>query len=287
MKENSQIKISPCKQGRIVFLGTPEFGVNVLEELKKEGIIPSLIITAPNKPKGRKLILTPPPVKVWAEENNIPVIQPKILEIRDLKLEIGEIDIALVIAYGKLIPKKILDIPQYGFLNVHPSLLPKFRGASPVKEIILKGEKETGTTIMLLDEELDHGPIIAQKKIKLNGKITSRELEEKLAKESGKLLAKVIPKWIKGEIKAQEQDHSQATYTKKIKKEDGLVDLEKDNPELIYRKFRAFQPWPGIYFFKNNKRVIIKEAEYKDNVFIIKKVLPESRRIINYLDFLR
>ena len=283
-----------ANNSKIIFWGTSEFSICVLEELKKKNILPYLIITVPDKPKGRKLIMTPPPVKIWAQKNNIKFIQPEILNIenynlglRTYNLQKDSFDLFIVVAYGKIIPKEILEIPKHGTINIHPSLLPKLRGASPIQTAILEGLKETGTTIMLLDEEMDHGPIIRQEKIKLDKNIISTELEKKLAEESGKLLAEVIPKWISKKIKTKEQDHSKATFTKKIKKEDGLINLEKDDDEIIYRKFRAFQPWPGTYFIKDGKRIIIKSAKLENSKFIIEKVIPEGKKEIAYQDFLK
>ena len=177
----------------------------------------------------------------------------------DIECPSGGFDLFIVASYGKIIPKSVLEIPKYGTLNVHPSLLPKFRGPSPIQSFVLSGEEKTGVTIMLMDEEVDHGPILAQQELEItnhksqitnksqiqnseNSKLNARQLEEKLAELGGQMLVDAIPKWINGEIKAKEQDHNEATFTKKITKEDGLVDLEKDKPEIIYRKFLAFQP---------------------------------------------
>jgi len=274
------------KSPRIAFFGTPEFAVFVLEELKKKNIIPDVLVTAPDKPKGRKLVVTPPPAKIWAKENDIAVIQPESLK-NGLALPDKEYDLFIIAAYGKIIPKSILDMPKYGSLNVHPSLLPEFRGASPIQSAILEAN-ETGTTIMLMDEELDHGPIIMQEIISDQLPIERSVLEKKLAKLGGKLLSEVIPEWIAKNIDPQEQDHERATYTKKITKEDGLIDL-KANGLVNYRKFCAFLGWPGTYFFteKDGKkvRVIIKNAELKGGKFKIKTVLPEGKTVINWEDF--
>lgn len=272
-----------------VFFGTSELSVKVLDILIKNGYIPSLVITAPDKPKGRKMIMTPPPIKQHIANSGwqIAIEQPEKLSAISHKLSAIRPDLFIVASYGKIIPKSILDIPKFGTLNVHPSLLPKFRGPSPIQSFILSGEKETGTTIMLMDEQVDHGQILSISKIKSHPadsgtNLNAKQLEEKLAELGGQMLVEVIPKWINGEIKATEQDHGQATFTKKIVKEDGLVDLEKDKPETIYRKFLAFQPWPGIYYFteKNDKkiRVIITDMELSETGELkIKKVKPEGK----------
>ena len=274
------------------FFGTSEFSVKILEKLIENGYVPSLIITAPDKPQGRKMIMTPPPVKVFAQTHNLKIDQPERLAGKPPSggLTAKPFDLFIVASYGKIIPKSILDIPKFGALNVHPSLLPKFRGPSPIQSFILSGEKKTGVTIMLMDEQVDHGPILAKQELEFS-KINAKELEEKLAELGGQMLVDTIPKWINGEIKAEKQDHSQATFTKKINKEEGFVDLEKDNPELIYKKFIAFQPWPGIYYFaqKNNQktRVIITDMEFKNGRLLIKKVKPEGKNEMDYGKFIK
>ena len=300
-----------------VFFGTSELSVKILDKLIKNGYVPSLVITAPDKPKGRKMIMTPSPVKVFTQAHNLKFDQPASLLTYNLppslyNLQPTTYNLFIVASYGKIIPKSILDIPKFGILNVHPSLLPKFRGPSPIQSFILSGEKKTGVTIMLMDEQVDHGKILTQRNLEVglpnalgsptSKWLNSKQLEEKLAEMSGQMLVDVIPKWISGEIKSQEQDHSQATFTKKITKEDGLVDLKKDSPEIIYRKFLAFQPWPGIYYFieKNGKplspktsasqgkfRVIITDMEIEDNRLKIKKVKPEGKKEMDYGDFLK
>jgi methionyl-tRNA formyltransferase len=227
------------------------------------------------------MLLTPPPIKIWAEKNKIKTITDYQLPITDYY------DLFIIAAYGKIIPKEILDIPKYGTLNVHPSLLPKYRGPSPIQSFILSGEKETGVTIMLTDEQMDHGPIITKSEIRSTKSETYKELGEKLAKLGGKLLVETIPKWINGEIKPQEQDHLKATFTKKITKEDGLINLEIDSPEIIDRKVRAFTPWPGVYFFINGKRLIITKAELADSGLKIERVKPEGKNEMDFEDFLR
>ena len=251
---------------KFVFFGTSELSVKVLDILIKNGYTPDLVITTPDKPKGRKMIMTPPPVKVFALEHNLKIAQPHSLLTYNPASSAGGLqprliggqatafDLLIVASYGKIIPKSILEIPKFGILNVHPSLLPKFRGPSPIQSFILSGEEKTGVTIMLMDEQVDHGPILVQQELEItnhkiqnpnksqiqnseNPKLNAKELEEKLAELGGQMLVDAIPKWISGEIKPQEQDHTQATFTKKIGKEDGLVDLEKDKPETIYKNF--------------------------------------------------
>ncbi|MCK4386569.1 MAG: methionyl-tRNA formyltransferase [Candidatus Pacebacteria bacterium] len=290
----------------IVFFGTPEFAADVLEELKKGGILPDLVVTAPDKPAGRKLKLTPPPVKIWADENNINTLQPQKLDgdfLNQLKKlpsnfceDFSDWDLFLIAAYGKIIPQTVLNLPKYGTLNVHPSLLPKFRGACPIHSAILAGEKETGVSIMLLDDEMDHGPILAQKKLTLwensiSELPTASELEKQLAILGGKMLADTIPKRVTGKIKAREQNHRQATYCEKLKSDDGLINFNAD-PKLNFRKIRAFDKWPRAHFFKSpiknkisnrasGKRIIIKKARLENDQLIIERILPEGEKEIN------
>src|SRR3989344_2172855 len=190
------------------FFGTSLFSVIVLDELKAKGFLPTLIVTVEDKPKGRKLIMTPSDVKIWAEKEKIPFIQPKklsgelILKLSNLNLELF-----IVASYGKIIPKNILEIPKYKTLNIHPSLLPKLRGASPIQSAILS-ENNTGVTIIKLDEETDHGPIVAQKNLvswNIDGLPYAEELETTLAVAGADLLVEIIPNWIIGKITEIEQ----------------------------------------------------------------------------------
>ena len=260
-------------------MGTPEFGAIILEKLCLTNLKPVLVITAPDKPVGRKQILTPSAVKIVAQRHNIKVghRMSNFLKIRP--------NLIIVAAYGQILPKKILKIPKYGCLNVHPSLLPKYRGASPIQYAILNGDKKTGVTIMLMDEKMDHGPILNQQKRKINSKITYEELLKELANLGAKLLIGTIPKWIQGKIKPKPQDHSKATYTKILKKEDGKIDWTK-KPEEIERQIRAFNPWPGTYTIYNKKRLKILKTEILKGRLIIKEVQLEGKRQMNFKDFL-
>jgi methionyl-tRNA formyltransferase len=310
---------------KIAFFGTPQFAVTILEELKKVGLVPSLVVTAPDKPKGRGLTLTPPPVKMWALENKIQYIQPLGLKTAtEIDLLLNQLwDLFIVAAYGKIIPENILEIPKHKTLNVHPSLLPKYRGPSPIEAAILADDREIGVSIMRLDKEMDHGPIVAQEKMNLfsaaperatdansnnkeaalsnsheNWPISSSALEDMTAHFGGALLGRIIPDWISGKITEKDQDHTQATYCEKIIKEDGLIDLNAD-PYSNYLKICAYAGWPGTFFFQERKtssdntnnlakiRVNIKKASYKNNQLIIESVVPEGKPEMPYLDFLR
>jgi methionyl-tRNA formyltransferase len=277
---------------RFVYFGTPEFAAIILDELETAGYLPTLIVTAPPKPKGRKLVLTPSEVEVWGKTHDIPVITPTTLKNEEIIpiLQKEGAHLFVVAAYGKIIPKTILDIPSHGVINVHPSLLPKFRGSAPIESAILSNETRTGVTIMQLDEEMDHGPVIAQReRIIANWPPRGSELTRDLAHFGGKLLAEIIPEWLNG-LKAFPQDHSRATFTKKISKEDGLIDLSGD-PLLNYKKIRAYDEWPGAYFFldRNGKQIRVKitDAEYKNGSLSILRVIPEGKKEMSYEDFLR
>src|SRR3990167_1991606 len=272
------------------FFGTDNFSVGVLDELKKVGFLPTLIITSLDKPKGRGLKITPPPVKLWAIENKIDFLQPEKLDEK-FNLEIGnwKLEIGVVASYGKILPAKILASFPKGTLNVHPSLLPKYRGASPIQAQILNDEKKVGITIILMDEKMDNGPVLARRELEIpspNNQIpNNKELAKKLAEEGGKLLAETLPKWLAGEIKPIPQDNSQATFCQKITKEDGLIDLN-GNPRQNFLKIQAFAGWPGAYFFveQNGKKIRMKitKASFVNGQLKIESVIPEGKKEVYY-----
>jgi methionyl-tRNA formyltransferase len=276
------------------FFGGSTFSVHVLEELKSNGLMPKLIVTTEDKPKGRKLVLTPPEAKVWAEKENIKYIQLKTLKKPESEEEIKSysekgFDLFIVASYGKIIPQNILDLPKYKTLNVHPSLLPKFRGASPIQSAILE-ENETGVSIIELDSEVDHGPILSQKKVNIEWPPYYEDLEKLCGKVGGEMLTEILPGWISGEVKAVEQNHSVATFCKKIEKSDGEIDLS-ENPEINLRKIKAFSVWPGAFYFEENngaqKRIVIKKASIKDGKLVLERIIPEGKKEMSYDDYLR
>ncbi len=274
------------KSIKFVFFGTPEFSTIVLDELKNAGYVPSLIITAHDRPVGRKHTITSPPVKIWADKNNIECWQPE--HPRDVIKELAERndDIFIIASYGYIVSQKILDIPKYGVLNVHTSLLPKYRGASPIESAILNGDTETGSTIMKMSLKMDVGPILSQTVIPIDNKITKPELFEILAHDGGKLLTKVLEPYIKGEIKEREQEHSLATYCKKLTKEDAnLTNINNDIKK--WNKYRAFYGWPGSFIFDNNLRLKITKAKKENNKFIIEKVIPAGKNEMDYAVYLK
>lgn len=248
---------------KFIFFGTPEFAAIILEKLINAGYMPAAVICNPDELVGRKKILTSPPVKILSQKHDIRIFQPE--KLRD-NLEFAEqlknlkSDLAIIAAYGKIIPKEILDIPSSGFINVHPSLLPKYRGASPIQYAILNGDHETGVTIMAVDEEMDHGNIISNLKTQISRVDTFESLSQKLAKLGAELLIKILPDYVSGKIKPVEQDHSRATYTKIIKKEDGKIDWSKSADE-IERMTRGYYPWPDVWTVWSDKILKILAAD--------------------------
>jgi len=273
------------KKTNFVFFGTPDVASETLEILKQADFLPALIITSLDKPQGRKMFVTPPPVKVWAQENNIPYIQPEKLDKEfTFKLSTFNFQLAVVVAYGKIIPEKIINLPAFGSINVHYSLLPKYRGASPVETAILNGERETGITIQKMAYKMDAGDIIAQEHTDIISDETAPELRKRLIKLGGELLIKILPDFTENKITPVSQDETLTTHCKKIKKEDGLIDLN-DDAIKNYNKFRAYAFWPRTFFFKNRKRIIITKAKMENNQFIIEKVIPEGKKEINWKEF--
>jgi methionyl-tRNA formyltransferase len=246
---------------KFIFIGTPEFGAIILKELVKANFVPVLVVTETDKPVGRKKIITPPLVKVAAQNLGILVAQPE--KIKDYQEEIKKIqpDLIIVAAYGQIIPKEILDIPKFGCLNVHPSLLPKYRGSTPIQFAILNGDEETGVSIMLLDEKMDHGPIVKSSNFKIqNPKVSYQELHNQLTILGVKLLIEIIPQWLNKEIQAVPQDETKVTYTKILKKDDGRIDWTKP-AEAIERQIRAFDPWPTSFALCGENKFSIKSLK--------------------------
>ncbi len=270
------------KKLNFVFFGGEPLSVPVLEKLYTNQIVPKVIVCNPDKPAGRNLEITPPPTKVWAVEHNIPTLQPEKLDgdfIKELKSH--DCDFGVVVAYGKIIPKEIVNFTELGLINIHPSLLPIYRGPAPIVAPILNGDAVTGVTIIKIDEEMDHGPILAQERVDLSDTEFVQDLEKTLAELGGELLVKTLENYSKGNLELKEQDHSKATYVKKMTKGDGELKLE-DDALKNWRKFRAYHTWPRTFFFKDGKRVIITDASLENNNFTIKKVIPEGGKEIDY-----
>lgn len=270
---------------RIAFMGTPDLCVPILEALSSSGHKPIVIVTNPDRPVGRKQILTPPKVKTWGDTNNIEVLQPEKPKgdfVLDFKKR--NIDLSIVVAYGQILPQDLIDAPRLGTINIHYSLLPRWRGASPIESAILAGDKKTGVSIQQMVKKLDAGPILAEKEHLIDPKITAPELRNELNQKGAKLLLEILPKILSGRITPKIQNDSQATHCSKFTKSDGEVSLD-DDPTELWRKFRAYYEWPRIFYFdKDGVRTIITDADFVDNKFIIKKILPAGGREIIYKD---
>jgi methionyl-tRNA formyltransferase len=273
----------------IAFFGTPDLAVYVLEELAEAGIVPSVVVTQPDRPAGRKMVLTPPAVKVWAEQHDIPVLQPTTLKHREELPELAntEWDLFIVAAYNTILPSWVLELPKKKVLNVHPSLLPKLRGPSPIRSALLTDAQDAvGVTIIELDAQVDHGPIVAQATIELpRWPIEGRVLDELLFREGGRLLAEVVPLWMTGGITKEEQNHAEASMTTKFEKADGELRLSDDGYHN-YLKYCAMDGWPGTFFFVDidgvRTRIKITGAEYEAGEFFVTTVIPEGKKEMPY-----
>lgn len=237
----------------IIFFGTHDFATKILQGLIDDPKISvDLVITQPDKPVGRKKIMTPPPVKILAEKHGLKIEQPQ--SLKDYKLEAKTYQLGICCQYGLLIPENILNATKHGIINVHTSLLPKYRGASPIQSALLNGENETGITIMKMDKGLDTGPIILQKSLKIELNDTFQELDKKLAQIAILALLEGVFPYVKGKLKPQTQDNTQATTCREFNRDDGRVDWNKTAQE-IYNQYRGLTPWPGIWTMLGEKRL--------------------------------
>lgn len=281
----------------IVYFGTSEFSIYVLEQLIARGITPSAIVTVPDRPAGRKMELTPPPLKTWALAHGVNFFQfEKLKEENTIQtLKMLSPDMFIVASYGKIIPEAVLQIPKYGALNVHPSLLPKLRGATPLQTSIIQDMEYTGVSIIQMDKEMDHGPIVAMHEEKIPGwPLLYPELEKYLALQGADILADSLEKYISGKLKMTEQIHENATFTKKIEKQDGLISLDELSGTAgwnTFLKYNALIEWPGLFFFTHKGgvdiRVKIKEASWNTalETMEILRVVPEGKKEMTWKDF--
>lgn len=275
---------------RFAFFGTPNFSVKILEILDSHGLTPSLVVTAPDRQRGRGQKISSTPVKAWALKQNIPVITPETLkdnhEVVALLKKL-QLDIAIVAAYGLIIPPDVLSLPLRGSINVHPSLLPRYRGASPLESQILADEEMIGVTIILMDEKMDHGPILSSRRIERPRKVPDAlELEKVLATVGGELVSETVVACLEDRIEPIPQNHNDATYTKKITKEDARIDLN-DDPYNNFLKIQAYKRFrPHFFLHKDGKdlRVVIKTATYdtKNHTLVIERVIPEGEKEIPF-----
>ncbi len=263
---------------KYIFFGTPEFAAIILEKLIKAGEPPLAVVTNPDRPAGRQRIITSPPVKKLAQ-GICDVLQPEAFNASFAqKIEGYGADFFVVAAYGKILPKWLIEMPPKKTIGVHPSLLPKYRGASPVQSVLLSGEAKTGTTLFLLDEKMDNGLILAKTKLTISNEDNYTSLIKKLADLSADLILETLPKYLSGSVVPRPQDDSQASYTKKITAEDAFVDLGKDNPETIWKKTKALNPEPGVWTMDNGRRMKILEAGLIAGELKIIKIQFEGER---------
>ncbi|NTV41210.1 MAG: methionyl-tRNA formyltransferase [Candidatus Moranbacteria bacterium] len=250
--EKKQIKL------RVVFMGTSDLSEKILEGLIEEKYNLVGVYTKIDKKIGRKQEMTSPKVKLLAEKHGLPVFQPKTFKSEEALKELHALkpDLIVVAAYGKVLPKSVLEIPGFGCINIHVSLLPKYRGPSPVQNALLNGETETGTTIMLMDEGIDTGDILSQRKLDIKPTDTTETLMIKLAEQGSQLFLETLPNWIERKIKPTKQNHFHASLCQLIEREDGHIFWIKD-AQSIYNRYRALTPWPGIFtYWKNGSSII-------------------------------
>lgn len=251
----------------IVVWGTPQLTVEITKSLLDWANI-SYIITTPDTPQGRKKVLTPSPLKIFAQTQNIPVFSPEKLNTPETisLLQRFEADIWLVIAYGKIIPQDILDIMPNKILNIHPSLLPQYRGPAPIHASLRNGDASTAVSLMQLDHLMDHGPIIAQKNITISPTDTYVELEHKIIQTSATLLIEYLPTFLAGQIKPKPQDDNQASIVSMVQKQDGQINWQKHNAQDIINLYRAYINWPQVYTYLNtDKKVIFEQIQFQVN----------------------
>ncbi|HEY4523855.1 MAG TPA: methionyl-tRNA formyltransferase [Candidatus Paceibacterota bacterium] len=268
---------------RYIFWGSPQFAEKVLTKLTESNFIPIAVVTNPDRPAGRKKVLTPTAVKSFilrsAFREQVAIFTAEKLDGDFIdKLNALQADLFVVVAYAKIIPKEILLIPKHGVIGVHPSLLPKYRGASPIQSVLLSGEQETGVSLYILNEAMDAGPIIKKEMVPIEPNETYQELSAKLADLGGNLLSGVFKEENISALTAEKQNDAEATYTKKIKTEDGYVDLEKDTPTDIYRKIRALNPEPGVWTIRNNQRVKLLKAKLVNGKLELEIIQVEGKK---------
>jgi len=281
---------------KFAFFGTPEIAATALEEMATFDMVPSLVVTNPDAPVGRKQIVTPPPTKVWAETHGIPVFQPMSLKNKEdlTPLTQTDWDFFVVFAYGKIMPEWLIELPKYQTLNAHPSLLPKLRGASPIRSTLLTDLSACGVTIMQMDKDLDHGPILYQQPVTLEMPIPGRELDRTLSLVCGDLLVHVMRELVAGTITPIPQNHEAATFCTKITKDMAELTLDPyhlpsgDAALTLYRQICAFDGWPEAFFIHDGKRIKIKSAELtEDGTLHITRIVPEGKNEMDWTAYFK
>lgn len=253
------------KDLKVIFMGTPDFCVPILEELIKKCTVIA-VVTQPDKEVGRKKVLTPSPIKEVALKNNIKVLQP--VKIKEEYQDIIDLnpDIIITCAYGQIVPEVILNAPKYGCINVHASLLPKLRGGAPIHKAIINGYKKTGITIMYMDKGMDTGDMISKKEVDITDFDTAASLHDKLQKASVPLLMETLPSIINGTNKREKQNNLEATYAYNVSREDEHVNFN-DTSLNVYNKIRGLNSWPGAYATLDDKNIKLWVSKISDNVY--------------------
>ena len=286
------------KRNRIAYFGGEPLGVPVLEELKLSGITPDLIVSSPDKPVGRKQVMSAPPVKNWAKAECVEVFQPESYkdEVIRAYFESKDWDVFIVVAYNFILPQWLLDIPKHGVINVHPSMLPMLRGASPIRTAIKDDLREAiGVTIMQMDEEMDHGPILDQMPMDIadeNWPVPGPELDLALARMGGAMLADTLREYLAGYIEPQEQEHDMATYCGRFQKSDSELEINpfklptSNKARLAWLKINAFIGIGDTFFMHDGKRIKIKEAEFTMGKLRLTTVIPEGKSAMPFENWL-
>jgi len=267
----------------LIFCGTPQFAANILEGLLKRKVPVKHVITMPDRPKGRGYRLIKPEVKIVAEQHRIPFSQPENIQAFSKHIEQINPDLILVVAYGMIFPENM--VKQYLFVNLHLSMLPMYRGASPIQAALLNGDSQTGVTLFRINEGVDSGDIISFQTVELTERDTYKTVLQKCENVSIDLIHQqlLIPL---SDWTFAKQDNAKASVTKKVRKEDGLVDLKRDDPLQIVRKLRAYTPWPGIYTFHKGKRIKILDASLNNRKLELITVQLEGKEAMPYQDFI-
>ncbi|MDI3327101.1 MAG: methionyl-tRNA formyltransferase [Alicyclobacillaceae bacterium] len=247
---------------RVLFMGTPDFAVPSLRALVTAGYDVVAVVTQPDRPAGRRRVPTPPAVKRAAEELGLPVWQPERIRDPGVLERVGLLkpDVAVTAAYGQILPQALLDLPPHGCLNVHASLLPKYRGAAPIQRCLMNGDSRTGVTIMKMVLDLDAGPVLAQESVPVEEDDDGGRLHDRLAELGARLLVDVLPRWLRGEVVPREQDESLATYAPSLKREDERLDWQR-SARSLYNHIRALHPWPGAFTTFRGKILKVWKAE--------------------------
>ena len=271
------------------YFGTPYVARDTLRILVERGFVPAVVITSPDAPRGRGMQLTPCETKEWALAHELPVLTPEKVTPEFIEEMKGYgCEYAVVVAYGKILPQALIDAFPKGVLNIHYSLLPKYRGASPVEAALLHGDTVTGVTIQQMVYKLDAGDVLAQKEVMISPTETTRELRPRLIEEGAELLAELLPVFERGEVTPVPQEESEATHSKKIEKSEGELDLSGD-PVTNWNTYRAYAESPGTYFFteKNGKRMRVKmvTARFENGVFTPDRIVPEGKKETSYTSF--